>query len=103
VVTPDDVWAALQAVQDPEYPISVVDLGMVYGVEVTGGTARVAVTFTSIGCPAIDMISSDIRDAVGALDGVAGVEIEVVWSPPWTSERISPRGRRVLALHGVVN
>lgn len=101
--TEAQVRAALGTVTDPEYPLSIVDLGMVYGVRVEGGTARITLTFTSIGCPAIGMITDDIRDAVGAVPGVEDVRIEVVWSPPWTKDRISERGRKVLAMYGVVN
>lgn len=101
-ITEAAVWEALGRVTDPEYPLSIVDLGMVYRVEVDRGTVRVAMTFTSIGCPAIEMLVTDVREAVGALAGVEAVEVEVVWSPPWTRERISARGRRVLAVYGVV-
>jgi phenylacetate-CoA oxygenase PaaJ subunit len=91
-------------VSDPEYPLSIVDLGMVYDVRLDdAGVAHVDVTFTSIGCPAIDMICADVRDALGGVPGVAGVQVEIVWSPPWTKERITERGRRVLRMYGVVN
>ena len=95
------VWDALQRVQDPEYPLSVVDLGMVVSLRVDEGVARIALTFTSIGCPAIDMILEDVRAAVRAVDGVRDVALEVVWSPAWTKDRISARGWRVLAMYGV--
>lgn len=96
-------WAALRRVTDPEYPLSIVDLGMVYDVRVEGGVVAVDITFTSIGCPAMDMIGDDIRDALREVPGVREVRIEVVWSPPWTKDRISDRGRKVLAMYGVVN
>ena len=59
-------------------------------------------TFTSIGCPAIDMLTADVRDAAGQVDGVEIVNVHVVWDPPWVKDRISKSGRRVLAAHGVV-
>jgi phenylacetate-CoA oxygenase PaaJ subunit len=96
------IWAALARVIDPEYPLGIVDLGMVYDVRLAAGTAEVAMTFTSVGCPAIEMLVADVREAVGALPGVTAVEVEIVWSPPWTRDRISERGRRVLAMYGVV-
>jgi metal-sulfur cluster biosynthetic enzyme len=96
------VWEALGAVTDPEYPLSIVDLGMVYDVKLTGGVAEVVMTFTSIGCPAIEMLVTDVREAIGALPDVRDVRVDVVWSPPWSKERISHRGRRVLAMYGVV-
>ena len=95
------VWDALCRVTDPEYPLSIVDLGMVYAVRVSLPCVAVDMTFTSIGCPAIDMLVHDVRECVGALPGVTDVRVEVVWSPPWTKERITDRGRRVLATYGV--
>ncbi len=103
MVTTAQVWEALQGVGDPEYPLSIVDLGMVYGVRVHEGAVQVDITFTSIGCPAMDMITTDIRSAVGAVPGVSGVQIEVVWSPPWTKDRITERGWKVLGMYGVAN
>jgi len=96
------VWRALGRVTDPEYPLSIVDLGMVYGVRTEGGAVAVDLTFTSIGCPAIDMLVQDVKDAAGAVPGVTGVSVDVVWDPPWSKDRISDRGRRVLAMYGVV-
>jgi metal-sulfur cluster biosynthetic enzyme len=95
------VRAALATVNDPEYPLSIVDLGMIYGVEVVAGVARITLTFTSIGCPAADMLIDDIRAAVFAVDEIEDVQVDVVWSPPWNAERISARGKQVLAMYGV--
>jgi metal-sulfur cluster biosynthetic enzyme len=102
VVTEGQVREALARVQDPEYPVSIVDLGMVYGVGVAGGVVEVEMTFTSIGCPAIDLLCDDVRRAILALPGVEDVRMAVVWSPPWTRDRITERGRRILELCGVV-
>jgi len=96
-----DLLTALAGVSDPEYPLSIVDLGMVVSAELTDGTARVGLTFTSIGCPAIDMITADVEEALLALPGVRDVVVDVVWHPAWTKDRISERGRRVLAMYGV--
>jgi metal-sulfur cluster biosynthetic enzyme len=101
-VTEAEVWGALQRVSDPEYPMSIVDLGLVYDVRVSElGQVEVDISFTSIGCPAIEMIGEDIQAAVTALEGVERVSIEVVWDPPWTKQKITDRGRRVLVAHGV--
>lgn len=96
------VWEALVRVHDPEYPMSIVDLGLVYGVRLVDGVAHVDITFTSIGCPAIEMIVEDIHAELDALPGIDRVEVEVVWGPPWTKDKITERGRRVLVAHGVV-
>jgi len=101
--TEAEVWQALRQVTDPEYPLSIVDLGMVYGVRVDGGAVAVDMTFTSIGCPAIDMLVHDVREAVTAVPAVTAVAVAVVWDPPWTRDCISDRGRQVLAMYGVVS
>lgn len=96
------VWDALAGVTDPELPLSLVDMGMVYAVDVDdGGAARIELTFTSIGCPGMDMILEDVRAAVGAVPGVTDIRVEVVWSPPWTKARLTPRGRVLLQAVGL--
>ena len=95
------IWRALAAITDPEMPVSLVDMGMVYRVAVEGGSAEIDLTFTSIGCPAMDMILDDVRDAVSAIPGIERVEIEVVWSPPWTKDRLTQKGRTLLLASGL--
>ena len=95
------VWRALASISDPEMPVSLVDMGMVYRVAVAEGTAEIDLTFTSIGCPAMDMILGDVREAVVAIPGIEQVEVEVVWSPPWTKDRLTPKGRTLLSAHGL--
>jgi len=95
------VRAALREVLDPEYPVSIVDLGLIRGVEVSGSTVRVRMTYTSMGCPCMDMIQDDVRERLRALPGVERVEIEVVWEP-WTREHISAEGLKELRGVGVV-
>jgi metal-sulfur cluster biosynthetic enzyme len=100
--TKDAIRQALEAVTDPELPVSIVDLGMVYGIEVDGaGKASIQLTFTSMGCPAMDMLLDDVDRAVRTVQGVTGVTIDVVWSPPWTKARLSPRGRTLLMAYGL--
>ena len=95
------VWRALHEVADPEFPISLPDLGLIYGVEVEGGTVRVAVTFTASACPCVEFIKWDIRDRLLEEPDIEAVEVEVTWDPPWTTERITERGRRALKRAGV--
>lgn len=100
--TESQVWQALGRVSDPEYPMSIVDLGLVYRVDIEDGDVTVTLTFTSIGCPAIDMMIEDTKEELLRLPQVERVSVEVVWDPPWTKEHITERGRRVLVAHGVV-
>ena len=95
------VWRALAAISDPEMPVSLVDMGMVYRVAVAEGVAKIDLTFTSIGCPAMDMILDDVREAISAIPGIDRVEIEVVWSPPWTKDRLTQKGRTLLSAFGL--
>lgn len=95
------VRAALCEVLDPELPISLVDLGLVYGVEFDQGTARIDLTFTATACPCMDFIKEDVRDRVSQEPWVRAVEIREVWDPPWTTSRITERGREQLRGFGV--
>ncbi len=95
------VWSALAEIDDPEMPINLVDLGLIYGVEVGEGTVRLRLTFTAMGCPATDMIMGDIRSRLLAEPGVDDVVIDVVWDPPWSSTRLTPDGREELRAWGL--
>jgi metal-sulfur cluster biosynthetic enzyme len=95
------VWAALAEINDPEMPVNLVDLGLIYGVEVGEGTVRLRLTFTAMGCPASDMIMGDIRERLLTEPGVESVAIDVVWDPPWSSARLTPDGREALLAWGL--
>jgi metal-sulfur cluster biosynthetic enzyme len=99
--TQEEVRNALREVLDPEYPISLVDLGLIRGIEVSGKRVLVKLTYTCMGCPAMDMIQDDVRERLLELEGIDVVEIEVVW-PTWSREDITPLGRRQLKDVGVV-
>ncbi len=101
MVTENQVWQALKEVSDPEYPLSIVDLGMIYKVKVLQAKVAIEMTFTAIGCPAIDMILLDVDEEVRKIPGVKNVDIEIVWSPPWTRNKITPAGREILQYYGV--
>src|SRR5919202_6714852 len=93
--TGEEVRDALREVLDPEYPISLVDLGLIRGIEVRGCRANIKLTYTCLGCPAMDMIQDDVRDRILKMDGIDEVEIEVVW-PTWSRNDITPFGRKEL-------
>ena len=96
-----EVRDALREVLDPEYPISLVDLGLIRGIEVRGNRADIELTYTCMGCPAMDMIQDDVRERLLEMDGIDVVEIEVVW-PTWSRKDITPLGRKQLKDVGVV-
>lgn len=87
---------ALRTVKDPEAGINIMDLGLVYDVEIDAGKVDVKMTLTSPGCPAGGQIMSDADHAIRQLDGVSDVRIELVWDPYWTPERIDPKIRAFL-------
>ncbi len=95
------VWQALYRVEDPEMPVSIVDLGLIYGVEVVDGTAAVEMTLTYTGCPARDMLISEVTRAVRDVDGVDEVDVTVVWSPGWTVDMVTEHGRESLREFGL--
>jgi metal-sulfur cluster biosynthetic enzyme len=96
VLNADTVRQALRQVKDPELDMNIVDLGLVYDVEVDDGLVRINMTLTSPGCPAGPMITNDIYKAVRAIEGVKDVDIDIVWEPYWTPERIDPKIRAMM-------
>jgi metal-sulfur cluster biosynthetic enzyme len=100
-LTAEVVLAALAEVADPEWPVSIVDMGLVYGVTVDGGVVTLTLTFTATACPCMEMIQDDVRERLRRLPGVRDVVIDVAWDPPWTKDRLSERARRELGRWGV--
>ena len=97
-VTSDDVLEALKEVFDPEIPVNVVDLGLVYGCKVQDGDVRVKMTLTFPGCGMGDYIAQQAEWRVAELDGVEDVEVEMVHEPPWSPDMISEDGKAQLGL-----
>jgi metal-sulfur cluster biosynthetic enzyme len=95
------LWAALAEVQDPEMPVNLVDLGVIYGIAESDGVVAVDLTFTAMGCPASDFILDDVRERLLREVGVREVRINVVWNPPWTAARITQEGRDALEAWGL--
>jgi len=96
VPTKDEVVEALRAVEDPELGMDIVDLGLVYDVEVEGPKVKVVHSLTSMGCPAGPMIQEDIENVASSIEGVEQVEIELTWDPPWTPDRMSDDAKFIL-------
>jgi metal-sulfur cluster biosynthetic enzyme len=88
-VTRERVLEALGTVFDPELGMSIVQLGLVYGTEVTGGDVAVTMTLTAPGCPIHDVMPAWVREAVGRIPGVERVDVTLTFEPPWTPERIA--------------
>src|SRR3990167_7413586 len=92
MMTPETVRKALRQVKDPELGLNIIDIGLVYDVAVSDeGAVHVKMTLTSPGCPAGPEIMGDAKQTVEALEGVTAVEVELVWEPYWTPEKMDPR------------
>ncbi|MDX6697700.1 MAG: hypothetical protein QOE65_1097 [Solirubrobacteraceae bacterium] len=89
MVTVEDVTEALTNVIDPELGLDFVELGLVYDVEVEGDTVAITFTLTTAGCPIGPQVTEQMKEFVGDLDGVESVEPRMVFTPPWTPERMS--------------
>jgi metal-sulfur cluster biosynthetic enzyme len=100
-MTTNAILHALADVPDPEFAVSIVDMGLVVDAWEIGGTAYVKLTFTSMGCPATEMIMDDVRERLLKEPGIADVDVEVVWHPIWTARRLSPDARLALQQMGI--
>jgi probable FeS assembly SUF system protein SufT len=100
----DLVWEELRNVYDPEIPVNIVDLGLVYGVsskhanDIAGKEVHVAMTLTAPGCGMGPVLAAEARQRIAHLPGVARANVELVWDPPWNPERISGDGKRKLGI-----
>ena len=94
-------WRALKEVMDPELPISVVDMGLIYEIQEAAGAVKVVMTYTATACPCMSMIQADVRERLMEEAGVEGVEIDVVWSPAWNRSMLTEEGKAMLRKCGV--
>jgi metal-sulfur cluster biosynthetic enzyme len=97
------IWEALRHVEDPEIPVSVLGMGLIVSVAYDASTRRadLEITYTAMGCPAMDFIQDDIREALLADPDIDDVEIEVVWDPVWTKDRIRADARERMRELGI--
>ena len=98
-----ELWRALREVEDPEIPVSVVDMGLIVALDwrAPARTVALQITYTAMGCPAMDMIQDDIRARLLRVPGVEHVTIEVVWDPVWTPRRLSQAARQTMRELGI--
>jgi metal-sulfur cluster biosynthetic enzyme len=97
----DRLWNALHDVEDPELPISIVDLGLIVDLSFEDGTVSLKLTFTAMGCPAMDMVMDDVRARLGREPEVESTRIEIVWEPIWTKSRLTEDGKAQLREAGI--
>ena len=95
--TPETIRKALRAVKDPELNLNIIDIGLVYDIDVTdSGDVLVKMTLTSPGCPAGAEIIQNVKEVAEDLEGVSSVDVELVWDPYWTPEMMDPRVKAFL-------
>ena len=97
----EQILEALKVVNDPEIPVNVVDLGLIYDVRIDDeGVVDIDMTLTSMGCPVQDMIEADAELAAMRVEGVKRVNVEFVWSPPWSPQKMSDDGKKQMRMFG---
>ncbi len=96
MVTQEQVLEKLKECYDPEIPLNIVDLGLVYGIDIVEDRVKVTMTLTSPGCPLHAFIADSVKKRIEQTEGVRQAEVEVVWQPAWTPERMSPEARSKL-------
>ena len=97
-VTEDRVMEVLGDIYDPEIPIDIVNLGLVYGVRIEGSTVNVDMTMTSPGCPAATQIVAEAKYLLEEIEGVSEVNVEIVWDPPWDPGKMSEAAKESLGM-----
>jgi metal-sulfur cluster biosynthetic enzyme len=96
MATRDQVIDMLRQVEDPELGMDIVDLGLLYEVEVEDATAKITYSLTSMGCPAGPLIAQDIDSAARQVEGIDDVELELTFEPPWTPDKMSDDAKFIL-------
>ncbi|MGA7160590.1 MAG: metal-sulfur cluster assembly factor [Bacteroidota bacterium] len=95
-ITKELVYEALKDVHDPEIPVSIVDLGLVYDVKIIDGWVGVKMTLTSPGCGMSSMIANNVRERIKKISGVSDADVRIVWQPQWSPAMIAPEARKKL-------
>ncbi len=97
----EDIIEVLKTVYDPEIPLNIYDLGLIYGIEISDdGKVHILMTLTAPGCPIADSLIYEIRDKLMQLEGVKNVDVELTFDPPWSLERITDEGKEILRTFG---
>jgi len=96
----EQVTEALEGVIDPELGVDIVNLGLIYGIDIQGDHCTITMTLTTMGCPLSDMINDDINNAVKSVDGLETCEINLVWYPTWDMSKMSRFAQIALGIHG---
>ncbi len=97
----DVVIAALKTVEDPEIPVNLYDLGLIYELDIEGDTVRIVMTLTTPNCPVAETMPGMVREAVAGVDGVGDVSVSLTWDPPWSNQMMSDDAKLLLEMMGI--
>jgi metal-sulfur cluster biosynthetic enzyme len=97
-ITEESIYSALRECYDPEVPVDIVSLGLVYGITIVDDWVGVKMTLTSPGCPASTMISQQVKERVKKVPGVGDADVRIVWQPQWDASRMSDEAKRKLGV-----
>ena len=96
-ISQEQVYSVLRKCMDPEIPVNIVDLGLIYGVNINDSNdVDIEMTMTTRGCPLHDTLVSDVKRYIGKINGVGNINVSIVWDPPWNIERMEPSVREKL-------
>ncbi len=98
MITKKQVEKVLATIPDPEIGVSIWDLGLIYDITMNGGNVGIRMTLTTIGCPLFDLIANPIKEEVGKIKGVASVDVELTFDPPWNMDRVSKKAKEQLGI-----
>jgi len=98
--TREEVINVLKEIYDPEIPVNIWDLGLIYGIEIDDGKINIRMTLTAPGCPLANVLAYNVEEKLKELPGVEEVKVQIVWEPPWSVDRISEEGKKILRSYG---
>ena len=102
VATPDEMREAMKEIFDPEIPINIVDLGLIYGIQEKDGNVDISMTLTSPHCPVADQLKARVNEVLGKLPGIKQIKVEITHSPPWSKEKLSFEGKLQASMLGIM-
>jgi len=98
MATIEEIMDVLRSVYDPEIPVNIVDLGLVYDVQINGEVVNIKMTLTSPGCPLAETLEKEVKELIENLPGVKQTNVNIVWDPPWTPNRMSEEAKAMLGV-----
>jgi len=96
----EEVIKKLKEVYDPEIPVDIYNLGLVYGIEINGNNVHILMTLTAPGCPLANVLPQEVKEKLSEIPGIGNVEVEITWEPAWTPEMITEEGKEKLRSFG---